>query len=76
MRISKLTSRPYPECVGVPPTKRTTPPIIFVGSMPTNHMVCGYLAGAVTTTILMDYLAHLAIANRYYHTGNVGVYAR
>lgn len=37
---------------------------------------CGYLVGSLTSIVLMDYLAHLAIANRYYHTGNIGVYKR
>lgn len=57
-----------------PRIKKPQPPIIFVGNI--FPVTCGYLLGSITGITIMDYLAKLALMNKYYHTGQMGVYER
>ena len=58
-------------------TKPTKPLPIFRRRIPKKIITImgSYIAGSITTAILMDYLENIALSNRMYHD-EIGVYRR
>lgn len=59
-----------------PPDRRYhIPPFSGYSYRTATPLIGGYLVGSLTGIVLMDYLAKLALLNRYYHE-QIGVYKR